>query len=147
MANPQNEAIVRRIADMFSQPQLPPDYHQIFDAGWDNNAPGSFRAHGPEGFKRLHGFVRQGFSDYRVHVERMVSDGDYVAVHSRIHGTHTGEFMGVPPTGRTIDVPGMALHHFRDGKLAESWVLLDRMEMLLQLGVKQMPEMFQQRAA
>jgi predicted ester cyclase len=146
MANSQNEAIVRRLADMLGQPQLPPDYDQIFEPDWDNHAPGVFRARGPQG-KALHASTHEVFSDYHVIVERLVSDGDHVAVHFRMRGTHTGEFMGIPATGRTIDVHGITIHRFRDGKLGESWALPDRMEMLQQLGVKQLPEMPQQRAA
>lgn len=147
MANPQNEAVVRQVTDLLTQPQLPSDFDQLIDPDWDNHAPGGLRARGHEGFKMIHKFSQEGFSNYHVTVERLISDGDFVAVHYRMRGTHTGEFMGIPPTGRPFDVPGMTIHRFQNGKLAESWVMPDRLELFQQLGVRQIPEMPQQRAA
>ena len=149
MANPQNEALVHRVLDLLSQPQLPPDFDQIIDPSWENHAPIQL-PRGHQGFKGLHDFWHQGFSDFKMTMEKMVSDGDYVADHFRIRGTHTKDFMGIPPTGKSFDIAGTGIHRFRNGKLIESWVTPDRLEMFRQLGVKQIPEtpqMPQQRAA
>lgn len=146
MANPQNEAVVRRILEMLSQPQLPPDFDQVVDPNWENHAPIPF-PRGPQGFKALHDFWHQGFPDLIIVPEQVISDGDYVAEQFRIRGTHTMDFMGIPPTGQCIDIAATAIHRCQNGKLVESWVTPDRLDMFRQLGVKQIPEMPQQRAA
>lgn len=146
MPNEQNEAIVRRTLDLLSKPELPSDYEQIVDASWDNHAPFPF-PRGPQGFKALHDFWHRGFPDLQMKGERMFSDGDYVAVRFSIRGTHRGEFMGVSPTGKSIEIAGTGIHRFQNGKIAESWVTPDTLSLFRQLGIKQLPEMPQQRAA
>jgi predicted ester cyclase len=61
--------------------------------------------------------------------------GDKAVVRVRITGTHEGEFMGVPPTGKRIDVQGIDIVRFGDdGKAVEHWGVTDAMTMMQQLG-------------
>lgn len=61
------------------------------------------------------------FPDLRVTVEGMVSDGDQVAVRWRAVGTHTGDGLGLPPTGRRVDFRGMTWIRYAGGKMVEGW--------------------------
>ena len=76
-----------------------------------------------------------GFPDLRFEALDTVADGEKVAVHFQITGTHTGEFQGIPATGRSMQVQGMTILQFRDGKVTERWNQLDQMSLLQQLGV------------
>jgi steroid delta-isomerase-like uncharacterized protein len=79
---------------------------------------------------------RAGFSDARTEPEKVLADGDTVAVYFRTTGTHSGEFMGIPPTGKSIDVHGVDIVRFGDDGLAhEHWGLFDALGMMQQLGV------------
>ena len=91
-------------------------------------------APGPEGMKAVVGMFRTGFPDMRVTAEDVLEDGDRVATRGHFTGTHDGEFMGMPATGRPIDVKYMDMWRIRDGKAAENWVQVDMAGLMQQLG-------------
>jgi predicted ester cyclase len=78
---------------------------------------------------------RSGFPDIRFHLEALVSEGDMVVARTVTEGTHTGEFMGHPATGRSFRTIGIEMFRVREGKLAEQWGVFDTLGMLLQLGL------------
>ena len=76
------------------------------------------------------------FPDLRFHVEDVIAGADRVVVRARATGTHTGDFMGIPATGRSVDVPLIDIIRFGDDGLAhEHWGVFDAMTMMQQLGV------------
>ncbi|MBM3214111.1 ester cyclase [Candidatus Poribacteria bacterium] len=99
----------------------------------------------PEGIEGLRAFVtglRQGMPDAKFVIDRLLSSGDYIGMAYRLVGTHTGEFMGIPATGRKLSVTGIDLIRFKDGKAVEHWGNSDDLGMMRQLGV--MPAMGEQ---
>jgi predicted ester cyclase len=79
---------------------------------------------------------RAGFPDLRFEPEQFFVDGDRVAVYFRVTGTQSGEFMGIPPTGKSIDIHGVDIVRFGDdGVGREHWGVFDAMGMMQQLGV------------
>jgi steroid delta-isomerase-like uncharacterized protein len=88
-----------------------------------------------EGLKQLIAMLRSAFPDLHCIVEDEISDGDKVAAHWTMRGTHTGPFLGNPPTNRPIVVQGMIFARTENGLIAEGWTLLDQMGMLQQLGI------------
>ncbi|MDP9340599.1 MAG: ester cyclase [Actinomycetota bacterium] len=82
----------------------------------------------------------QAFPDFRVDVDDMVADGDRVAIRSRFSGTHQGEFMGIPATGRPMSVGAMDIIRVVDRKATDHWGVFDTMGLLMQLGVIPTPE-------
>jgi hypothetical protein len=77
---------------------------------------------------------RAAFPDLRVTVDDLVTDGDKVVRRFTLRGTHAGPFMGIPPTGRAVAAAGIAIDRLAGGKVAESWVSLDALNLLRQLG-------------
>ena len=76
------------------------------------------------------------FPDLRMTPEDVLASDDKVVVRVRATGTHEGEFMGVPATGKTIDVQAIDIVRFGDDGLAhEHWGVFDAMTMMQQLGV------------
>ena len=59
-------------------------------------------------------WMRKGFSDVQWHIRDMAAEGDKVAVRWELTGTHDGEFMGIPPTGRKISVSVMNFYYFNE---------------------------------
>jgi predicted ester cyclase len=55
-------------------------------------------------------------------------------------GTHSGDFLGIPATGRTVSFAGIDIYRVEDGKLAEHWHVVDQLSMLIQLGVVTLPD-------
>jgi predicted ester cyclase len=79
--------------------------------------------------------LRAAFTD-RVYVtERFLSDGDWAACFGRIEATHTGPFMGIPPTGRRVSIPYMDFWRVQDGRIADNPVCVDFPAVLAQLGL------------
>ncbi len=77
---------------------------------------------GPDGFKATqHGPFLSAFPDVWVTVEGAIGDGDEVAVRWSAEGTHTGEGLGLPPTGRRVRFEGVTWVRVRDGKLGDGW--------------------------
>ena len=79
--------------------------------------------------------MRDGFSDFRVAVEDMLQDGNKVVTRSRFSGTHDGEFMGIPPTGKKFDVAVIDIIEFRNDQAIAHWGVMDNAAMMEQLGV------------
>lgn len=75
------------------------------------------------------------FSDQRWEIHHVIGDGDMVAVHATHHGRHTGELMGIPPTGREVAYGYVHVLRFRDGRAVEHWGVRDDMTLMRQLGV------------
>jgi steroid delta-isomerase-like uncharacterized protein len=88
-----------------------------------------------EGFKEYVSAWRTGFPDIRCDVDDLIEEGDRVAWSVRATGTHQGEFMGIPATGRTVDFDSLNIGDFRNGRGYRHKVLMNDMKMMAQLGV------------
>lgn len=82
---------------------------------------------------------RGHFPDFGVTVERLFSCRDIIVTRVIYRGTHEGDFKSVPATGRSIEVSGIDIFRFRDGKVVEHWHEADHLEMFRQLGAEVMP--------
>lgn len=78
--------------------------------------------------------VRGAFPDFRNPLDLIVADGDIAVSYGRMVGTNTGEMMGMPPTGKKIDVLSFGMLRFKDGQAIERWGVHDTMVMTTQLG-------------
>ena len=79
--------------------------------------------------------MHTAFPDSGTDILDIIEDGAKVAVHWQTTGTHQGEFMDVPATGRRITVTGASFLQFDGDKLAEEWVIWDPLELLSALGI------------
>jgi steroid delta-isomerase-like uncharacterized protein len=77
---------------------------------------------------------RQGFPDYDVKAEDFIAEGDKVVKRWVFQGTQTGEFNGIPPTGRAVTMRGITVYRLAGGKVAETYWNYDVFGMLQQLG-------------
>lgn len=94
-----------------------------------------------EGLRAFIQSARDGFSDFHMDVEYMIAEGDMVTVAFTVSGTHDGEFMDIPATGKSGTSPGILVHKFdTDGMIIEGWAIWDALGQLQQLGV--VPESF-----
>jgi len=93
--------------------------------------------HGLEGAKAAHRIMLAGFPDYQTVIDTLIAEGDKVAARITMTGTHTGSFMGIPPTGKNVTFTGMYIAHIEAGKIVEHWSEEDSVSLLQQLGVMQ----------
>jgi predicted SnoaL-like aldol condensation-catalyzing enzyme len=91
------------------------------------------------GDKQLVGSMFAGFPDLEFEVGDQIAEGDRVLHTLTGRGTHQAEFMGIPPTGRRVEVTGMNINRIAGGKIAESWGVIDILGLLQQLGVVPTP--------
>lgn len=90
---------------------------------------------GRDGHKVLVQRIRTGFPDLAETVVEVVAEGDRVVTHLRGEGTHTGAFLGIPPTGRRVRFESVNIDRVEGGRIAERWLLSDGLGILMQLGV------------
>lgn len=94
-----------------------------------------------EGHKGMVAGLRAAFPDWEETVEELVGDGDRVVARVFGRGTHRGEFMGIPATGRTVELVSVNVDRIIDGRIAERWLLPDTLGLLRQLGALPTPEL------
>jgi steroid delta-isomerase-like uncharacterized protein len=85
------------------------------------------------GFKAGLAEMRMSFPDLNVKVDRVVAQGDYLAVQFRISGTQLGSFMGAPASGKTFSINAIDINRVSDGRIAEHWGVVDAAGMMAQL--------------
>lgn len=90
---------------------------------------------GPEGMRQAAALFRQAMPDWHSDVERLVAEGDIVVEVFTASGTHRGELMGVPGTGRTITLRGINVFRIEGDRIVERWGRLDHLALLQQLGI------------
>jgi steroid delta-isomerase-like uncharacterized protein len=95
--------------------------------------PGQER--GREGLKAVVHALRLAFPDMHWVVKEMVAEGQKVVTRFVWTGTHRGVFLGIPATGRSVEVKGVVIDRLEDGKMADSRILMDTMGLMGQLGV------------
>lgn len=138
MSLEENKAVVRRFID------------EVFVSGnadaVDELAHPGFTPHSWQGMKPGTGQLRQavkrvsaGLADVSMTIEDMIAEGDKVAVRLTAHATHRGEFMGMPPSGKSYTISETHIFRLKDGKVIEHWRDADMLGLMQQLGA--MPEM------
>ena len=87
-----------------------------------------------EGVKQLATMLRSAFPDFKATIDDIVAEGDKVVIRQTWSGTHKGEFMGIPPTGKSVSFGVIDILRIAGGKFAEHWGQMDSMGLMQQLG-------------
>jgi steroid delta-isomerase-like uncharacterized protein len=90
---------------------------------------------GPQGVKDHLASLRGAFPDLVFEIDDTIDDGDQIIIRWTARGTNTGDYFGIPATGKPIEITGMNTWRTRDGQAIEGWVNRDDMGLLQQLGV------------
>lgn len=135
MSAEENKALVRRwfeavdtgdiaVVEQF----LSPDYVDHNPPPFPGLEPGI------KGGLQAFEYALTAFSDFRHAIEDQRAEGDVVVTRVMGYGKHTGEFLGVPPTGKDVAMQGIAMHRVANGKLVEHWGTVDALSLLIQMG-------------
>jgi steroid delta-isomerase-like uncharacterized protein len=108
--------------------------HDFTPHSWGTMPPGA------EPLKQATRRVHAGVTDVRMKIEDMIAEEEKVAVRLTAHGTHQGEFMGLPASGKPYTISETHIFHMRDGKIAEHWRDADMLGMMQQLGAMPAPK-------
>ncbi len=87
-----------------------------------------------EELKRVIARNEAAFPHYEMVAEDMIAEGDKVMVRATMHGTHKGDLMGIPPTGKQVTMPAIVIYRIADDKIVEHWIQADTLGLLQQLG-------------
>ena len=140
MSTEQNKALVRQLVEeifnrgniSLADELLAPDFVER-----EELPPGMPRDR--EGVKLLTTMLRSAFPDFKATIDDIVAEGDKVVIRQTWSGTQKGEFMGVPPTGKSVSFGVIDILRIAEGKFVEQWGLMDSMAMMQQLGAMPAP--------
>ena len=77
----------------------------------------------------------RGLPDLHLTIEDLIAEGDKVVARNTVTGTHQGEYMGLPPTGKSVTYNEIFIVRFAGGRIAETWGVVDVFSQMKQLGV------------
>lgn len=90
---------------------------------------------GLQGMQQMMLWLHRGFADLHYDIHQVLAQGDTAVVYCTMRGRHTGEFMGVPPTHRSVASDQVHIVRFQDGRAIEHWAVRDDLTLMRQLGV------------
>ena len=90
---------------------------------------------GLEAYKQFISMYLTAFPDSRFTIEDLIAEGDTVVVRYTVRGTHQGNLMAIPPTGKQASVTAIGIFRIVNGIAVEEWVNMDDLGLLQQLGV------------
>jgi steroid delta-isomerase-like uncharacterized protein len=134
----ENKAIIRRlvraeeIGDWATVDELTAPNYVYHNPSWP------VLTHEEHKQQVLIGFMA-AFPDVKYNIEDMIAEGNYVVIRYSIIGTHKGEFAGIPPTNKRIELTSLCVFRLADGKVAEQWVENNSLVFMKQLGVIPLP--------
>ena len=128
----QNEAVIDRVLVLIDERELDEAF-ELYALDYIYHGPaGDLR--GRDGIRGLWEVFLAGFPDLHSTVLDTISEGNKVVLRWRIEGTHTGEFLGVPPSGNKIMLDVTEIFRVENGQLVEAWDQWDRLGLMRQIG-------------
>ena len=133
MSEVENKALVRRLLDELRDGWHPATIEKYFAPGYRRHLTAISTPLTREEQRQRATRLRVAFPDAQATLEDIFAEGDRVAYRLTIRGTHTGEFLGVPASGRQVAVSFIAIVRIIDGKLVEEWGGLDQPDLIRQM--------------
>jgi predicted ester cyclase len=129
-----NLRLVRRFVDGYKTGGDESIADDFFDPSFVNHSTLPGIEPDLDGVKTLFRIMRAAFPDLHVDVEDMLADGDKVVTRQTFRGTHRGTYLGVAPTGRTVDWGVIDILRLRDGRATDHWSEANLVSLLEQIG-------------
>jgi steroid delta-isomerase-like uncharacterized protein len=129
-----NREIVRRfVEEVLNQGNIAAT-DRFFREDMVEQVPFPGQGPGLEGLKNVLRAMRAGFPDLHWSVDEQIAEGEKVLTRFEWTGTHRGEFLGVPATGRPVKVWGTVIDRFQGDKIKETRLIMDTLGLMMQLG-------------
>jgi len=126
----ENKAVIRR----WFEAENNKDLSQIEDMVAPGFIDHTHKLKSREEYEQRIVMFMKGFPDFHEAIEDIIGEGDKVWVRFKFTGTHTGEYLGLAPTGKKITVEVVDIFRMVDGKVVEEWEVADGLDSLKQLG-------------
>src|SRR5829696_575700 len=138
----ENKAVIRRWIEAYNERDLEAEA-DVLAPGYVAHvpaAPGPLGLEGLEAWRQFTAPFTEAFPDLRLTVEDIAAEGDTVAARVAFHGTHRGEFQGIPPSDKEVAFSEITIDRVVDGKVEEHWFEMDLLGLMQQLGAIPEPE-------
>jgi steroid delta-isomerase-like uncharacterized protein len=129
-----NKALIRRLVEEIQNQHNVDAFDEFFAPSFVNYDPLPGLPGTLEGAKQLHRMLFAAFPDLKMTIHDQAADGDKVWTRKTASGTHQGELLGVPATGKHVSWNIIDVMTIRNGKVTEHWVVADVMSLMQQLG-------------
>jgi steroid delta-isomerase-like uncharacterized protein len=132
-----NKATFRRLHDAVNSLDaelIAKTIDEIVKPDVEIRTPLPIEATGAQALKQVWAMLLRAYPDLHVTVEDVITEGDKVVCRNVVTGTHQGEYMGLPPTGRSVTYNEIFIFRFDGGRIAETWGVVDVLAQMRQLG-------------
>lgn len=129
-----NKQVVRRFVDEYQTAANEQSFAELLHPEVVDRSRPPGIAEGAEGVRQQFEAFRAAFPDFHAVIHDQIAEGDKVVTRKVFHGTHRGELMGIPPTGREVQIEVIDIVRLEDGQIVEHWNVVDRLGLLQQLG-------------
>ena len=130
-----NKAVVRKVLEEVWNGKKHDRIDEFYATDFVNVDPSSPEVKNLEQFKQYIAELNAGFPDQQVTIDDLVAEGDKVVKQWSAKATHTGDFMGIPPTNKKTSMSGITIYRIVDGKVKECVWGYDTYGFMVQLGV------------
>ncbi len=135
MSTENNKAIAKRFFEQGLNQKNMPEFDLYFSPNVINHSIPPDLPPGIEGRKLFMSTFFNAFPDLHFTIDNLVAEGNMLVARWTSTGKHTGELMGIAPTGKSVTVTGIAIDRFENGRSVENWIEFDQMGLMQQLGV------------
>jgi len=133
MPRDQNVAAIKQATEQFAARQL--DAHlKLYNPSVLHHGFSARIRPGVAGLRDHYERLLKGFPDMRLDIDDILADGEKVLHRFHFSGTHRGEYLGFPPTGKSVRAGGVQIHLFRGGQAIEVWQVIDAFSFLKEIG-------------
>lgn len=134
-----NKQVVRRFVDEYQTAANEQSFAELLHPEVVDRSRPPGIAEGAEGVRQQFEAFRAAFPDFHAVIHDQIAEGDKVVTRKVFHGTHRGELVGIPPTGREVQIEVIDIVRVEDGQIVEHWNVVDRLGLLQQLGALDAP--------
>lgn len=134
MSSDTNKATVRRFNQEFIEGRRLEVAEEILADTFVNHTPPPGLSAGKDGARAFFEMMWRAFPDLTVEILDQVAEGDSVTTRKAFHGTHEGDFAGIAPTQKRVQISVVDIIRLKDGRFVEHWAIVDQLGLLAQLG-------------
>ena len=131
----ENSDVVRRFVEGYQSKHDASVAEELLAEDFVDRSPFAGLPPSREGVLTLFGMLFTAFPDLHATIHDQIEEYDKVVTRKSFHGTHEGEFMGLPATGRSVSWDVIDIVRVRGGKMVEHWNVVDALGLMQQLGV------------
>lgn len=140
MSREKNIAAQEQAAEHLNAGDIDAFVETLFAVDAVDHDPAPGQGPGREGFRTFFRTLATAFPDAQIEPATLVADDEHVCIAYTLSGTHQGDFLGVPATGKAIQARGLQVGRFRDGMIVERWGSTDELGIMQQIGAAPEPK-------